>query len=238
MGLTEHQSNSVEEMVATLSSTIASLIEDAIGRRNVALLGLSGGRFPKRLFQTLARLSLPWEKVVLVVVDERWVDPTSEDSNERLVRDQLLIGNARSARLVGLKTTATSAESALPTIEKLLQNLPLPFDLVLLGMGEDGHTASLFPSAPEVELAAALRPASRHRAAVLHPAVTPLTRVSLTLPMLLDSRRIVLHIPGPGKSRTYQLARQSGAIEAMPVRAILQQSQVPVDVYLCDKENP
>jgi 6-phosphogluconolactonase len=238
MALTEHHSTSVDEMIETLSATVAAAVDDAIDRRGVAVLGVSGGRFPGRLFQALAALPLSWGKVVLVLVDERWVEPDDPDSNEHLVRSRLRVHNAGSAQLVGLKTPDISAETALPSIEAALDRVPFPFDLVMLGMGEDGHTASLFPSAPRAELIAALDPAGRAKAAVLHPTVTPLTRVSLTLPALLNSRKIILHIPGPEKSRIYRAARQDGDVEAMPVRAILQQIQVPVEVHLCDREDP
>ena len=229
MGVREHLYPDVESLNEACAAAVAEALRAAIGARGAATLVVSGGRSPEPVFARLSREDLPWEAVWVTLADERWVPTDSEDSNERLVRRALLDGNAAGARFLGLKTAAATPEVAVADREAALARLPRPFDLVLLGMGEDGHTASLFPDAAETETA--LDPAGTSLCAAVRPLSAPHPRLSLTLPALLASRRIVLLISGAAKWQVYDRASRPGPVSELPIRAVLRQDVAATDIY-------
>lgn len=233
MGLELQTFDDRPALAAALADAIATRLEAAIGTRGSASLIVSGGTGPRPLFETLARRELPWEKVTVSLADERWVDPASPDSNERLVRTTLLTGPARAARFVPLKTPHARPEAGERECEGALATIPSPFDIVVLGMGGDGHTASLFPGAHA--LPAALDLNSGRQCQAITPAVlpshAPYPRMTLTLPRLLTSRWIALLLTGQEKLKVYRRALAGEDVVAMPVRAVLRQTQTPVVVY-------
>ena len=161
--------------------------------------------------------------------DERWVDTHSGASNEKLVRDHLLKGAAASAHFVALKNHAADARSGAHASWSEVAEMPRPFDFMLLGMGNDGHVASLFPDSPG--LALALDPTQPPGCVAMTASAAPRERLSLNLRALLDSRRVAVLITGEDKWLTYERARVRGPAVDMPVRALLQQQNVPVTVY-------
>ncbi len=208
---------------------IAAQLARAIAARGLASLVVSGGRTPVKLFETLRALELDWSKVCVALADERWVDPKDEASNERLVRDELLKDKAAAARFLGLKNAAPSPDLGAVSAWETFARVPRPFDLTLLGMGDDGHTASLFPGSPN--LRSALNPAAAAGCVGMWAPSPPQARLSLNLSALLDSRRIAILIGGEAKWRTYAAAAsRAGAVEDMPVRAVLRQQRTPVEV--------
>lgn len=225
----EHRFPESLALAAALSGEIKVDLEEAIAARGGASLVVSGGRTPRKLFEQLRNEKLDWPKVWVTLADERWVETTSEDSNERLVREQLLIGPAAAAHFVGLKNPAPTPEAGADWATRALTRVPHPFDVVVLGMGEDGHTASLFPGS--LALARALDPAATPACTAVNALAAPHARVSLNLAALLDSRRIVVHIEGEAKWHVYQRARTPGAATELPIRAVLHQREVPVDLY-------
>jgi len=212
-----------------LAGEIRVDLDEAITVRGSASLVVSGGRTPVRLFQQLRTEKLEWSKVWVSLADERWVDVTAETSNERLVREHLLADRAADAHFVGLKNPAPTPEGGADWATRALSRVPRPFDVVVLGMGDDGHTASLFPAS--LALQRALDATAPAGCVAVNALAAPHARVSLNLAALLDARRIVLHIEGDKKWQVYQRARQPGSATELPIRAILQQKEVPVDVY-------
>ncbi len=218
-----------ERQVQDLADRICALLGEGVEKQGRASLAVSGGSTPVPLFAELSGRELPWEKVVVTLVDERWVEPADPDSNEHLVRTHLLRNRAAAARLVGMKTEAEDAFAGETACEERLRQVPRPFDVLVLGMGTDGHTASLFPGAGRLEAATAMD--SGRLCMAIVPPRAPHVRMTLTLPAILDSRQIFLHITGEEKRRVYARARAGGPAGEMPIRYVLRQEQTPVEVY-------
>ncbi|HLV77235.1 MAG TPA: 6-phosphogluconolactonase [Marinobacter sp.] len=208
------------QCAAQLALDVAEILRLRIRRCRSASLVVSGGSTPLPFFRALSEQDLEWERVCVVLADERWVPEGDPASNTSLVRQHLLRGRARAARYLSLRQPLCTAEQALPGIEQVLATLRLPVDVVILGMGTDGHTASLFPDAPQLELA--LSGQAPGRAAVMTPPSQAHTRVTLTLPVLAGARFLALHLRGDDKLETLRqaLAAQD-EWRAMPVRAFL-----------------
>ncbi len=234
---TEHFYPSIDELNRVLAAHIAERLTDAVSRRGKASIAVSGGSTPKALFGILCKQPVPWSHVTVTLADERWVEPAHKDSNEKLVRDHLLKDRARAARFLPLKNPAPTADQGLRRCEKDLARLDGPLDILILGMGDDGHTASLFPGAKELEAGLDLKDNAAD-CLVVNPPEAPYQRVSLSLKRLLHSREIILHITGENKLRVYRDALSTNdapAIREKPVRAVLHQIRVPVAVYWAPK---
>ncbi|SEQ75896.1 6-phosphogluconolactonase [Sphingobium sp. YR768] len=227
---TEHLFATGADAAADIATRIAAILSDAIAARGVASIAVSGGRSPRPVLEALSATDLDWSKVVVTLVDERWVSPDSGDSNERLVRETLLQGAAASARFVPMKNDAADAYAGQPAVEAAFAALPWPLDIVLLGMGDDGHTASLFPEG--AELAEGL--ASKALTIAATPPVAPHQRMSLTAHGVLQSRFLFLQISGAGKKAVYDRALAGGAVEELPIRLALLQDDVPVEVWIAE----
>ncbi|WP_066517042.1 6-phosphogluconolactonase [Sphingobium cloacae] len=224
----EHVFADGAQAAGDLARRIGDVLGEAIVARGVASIALSGGRSPRAVLEALAGLPLDWSKVVVTLVDERWVAPDQADSNEKLVREALLTGEAAKARFVGMKNDAADAYAGVEACEAALAALPWPLDIVLLGMGEDGHTASLFPEARE--LAEGL--STQARVLAVTPPAAPHQRMTLSASAILDSRHIFLQIGGAAKRTVYERALAGGAAEDLPVRVALCQDKVPVEVWI------
>ena len=216
------------QLAGELAVTVANALRSAIDARGVATLVVSGGRSPVAFFEQLASQMLDWSRVVVSLADERWVPVSHPDSNEGLVRRHLLQGEAAKAHFIGLYSAASSLDEAAKRADRSLAELSHPFDVLVLGMGEDGHTASLFPTSPN--LAAALSPECPQRCmAMLAPAV-PRQRLSLTLPALQGARLTLLALQGQGKLATLADALAGEDAAQMPIRAFLRR---PLEIYWC-----
>jgi 6-phosphogluconolactonase len=225
----EHRFPDPHALATALAGEIGTDLSEAIAVRNVASLVVSGGRTPIKFFQTLREEPLAWEHVWVTLADERWVDTSSSDSNERLVREHLLQGRAQAAHFVGLKNPAATPEAGIDWAWRALSRVPRPYDVVVLGMGNDGHFASLFPGS--LGLARALDAHAKPACVAMNSLTAPHARISLNLAALLDARRVVLHIEGDEKWAVWQRARTAGSSNELPIRALLQQKTVAIDVY-------
>lgn len=228
-----HRYADAPALAAALAARIAGQLREAIRERGAALLAVSGGSTPKRFFERLAQESLDWGKVTVTLVDERWVPEGSERSNARLVKSLLLQHAAVPASFVPLyQDTAATPEAGIVALRTRLAALPATFDAVVLGMGNDGHTASFFPGGDR--LAEALDLNGRARLLPMRAPGAGEPRITFTLPALLQTRLLVLHIEGEAKRELLAEAQQgAGAAADYPVRAVLTQTRVPLDVYWC-----
>jgi 6-phosphogluconolactonase len=213
------------------SIAAAKRIDKALQRRleaqGDASVVVSGGSSPAGVFAELASTALAWSDVHVILSDERWVPPDHEDSNERLVRDTLLTGEARGATLLPFYATGMTIEERCGELNGELRLAPFPFACALLGMGEDGHFASLFPDAENLETG--LDVDSRDLCIPVKTAASPYPRLSLTLSALSRSDEILLLMFGDSKRDIYESAKQEA--NGYPVSHLLRQKRAPVHVY-------
>ena len=220
-----------ERLAEALASAVAENLIAGIEERGEATLAVSGGSTPKKFFETLARREdIVWDAVVVTLVDERWVDDNSDRSNAKLVKETLLQGAAANAQFVPLYAGGDEPDAeGIARANQAVAEISGTFDAVILGMGNDGHTASFFPGGDALD--AALNDAGPLVAIRAPGAGEP--RVTFTLPRLLDTKALYLHIEGEEKAQVLDEALETGPVDAMPVRAVLSQSIIPVQLYWC-----
>ena len=205
-----------ESLDQALAAYVVSRLQQGIAERGKAQLVVSGGSTPIHLFSILADADVEWGSIVVLLADERWVPVDHEDSNERLVRQTLLAGKAKSAQFLSLLPTPDDEITNISGLSILLGSLPR-FDVVLLGMGEDAHTASLFPCAT------ALREGltTEQGALITRPRNAPHQRVSMSKHRLQATEHGVIHIVGERKKAVLELARKSEDEMRYPISAFL-----------------
>jgi 6-phosphogluconolactonase len=217
-----------KRLFAGLCTDLSERLAQAVAKRKKASMALAGGTTPGPLYDALSNTLLPWDKITLTVTDERWVSVEDPASNEFLVRDMLMRRRAADAQFISFKTNHAKASGGANVAEKRLAPI-MPFDICLLGMGPDGHIASLIPGADGYDAAA--DPANARKVAGVHAAGAPGSpeRMTLTLHGILSSRRIVLLFMGQEKLNMFNDARDGRVVS--PVRDLLAQKKVPVHTF-------
>lgn len=226
-----------QSLAATLAGEIADQLQASIAAKGQAIIALSGGSTPKLMFQELCKQALDWAKVVITLVDERCVDTQHELSNERFLNENLLIHLPQKAIFVPLYDADQSADDLLKV--KVLSNYceltktdieaPARFDVVVLGMGDDGHTASFFPDADNIQQLVDL-----NESTPLMTCASPssqVRRITWSLSMLLNTRMLALHITGESKKRMFLKALAGENKSELPIRTAIYQSVSPLSVY-------
>lgn len=221
-------------MIADLQAECEKALRTAVDERGEATFMVSGGSTPEPLYKSMSQSDLPWDSIYVALVDERWVDFDHEKSNEAFIVKHLIQNKAASTHLIGMKNEAVTAAIGLEDCEAVYQQLAQPFDVTILGMGSDGHTASLFPHAPG--LTEALNSESKQLCAAINAIQSEVTgniteRMTLTLSGLMQSKLLVLLITGDEKLSVLRAAQAGTDVQSMPIRAVLQQEQVPVLIY-------
>ncbi len=208
-----------EVLAKALARDVAKALSARLAVQVEAMLAVSGGSTPGLFFAALSKAALDWSRVIVTLVDDRWVPEDSLRSNAALVRRHLLINNAAAARFIPLYNGAASPQAGRAAIEAQFAQLPLSLAAAVLGMGEDGHTASFFPGGDR--LAMALAPAQGQSVEAMNAPNAGEPRITLTLPVLLKADLLALHIEGEAKRVVLEQALAEGPVEAMPVRAVL-----------------
>lgn len=214
-------------MAQALAERVARALDDAVSQQGGASLVVSGGRSPIAFFEALSTCELDWSRVQVSLADERWVDVSDPDSNEGLLRRHLLQNAAAEAQLIGLYQPAESLDQAAHQAGQKLSSLRQPIDVLVLGMGSDGHTASLFPDSPMLERA--LDPDGTERCLPMLAPSKPQQRITMTYPLLVSARTQILSIQGSEKLETLQQALSLEPMQ-MPIRAFLHS---PLEIYWC-----
>lgn len=216
-----------EAASVAVAAHLARALDKALQDSPRATLVVTGGSSPAMCYQTLATTPLGWDRVDLVLSDERWVEPSHPDSNEKMVRETLVTDYAAAASLHPFFLESADIQSRCDMFSDAWRQLTLPTAACLLGMGEDGHIASLFP-----EVADRRAGTCNDESAICFPvkaAASPHLRISLTLPALLASREIILMFFGERKREVFECAQSANA--QFPVSGVLQQNEIPVSAF-------
>jgi 6-phosphogluconolactonase len=221
--------DSADEMADAVAGDIGFIVESAVEARNAALLALPGGKTPGPVFDKLAAAKLPWKRVTIIPGDERLVPMDNELSNVRALAKAFLPTGARVVPITGdiadYKLAGNSADAR-------LQDLPWPPDLVWLGMGADGHTASIF-AGPDFD-DALNAPKARRAVGVMPdplPKEAPVPRVTLTRAAILSARTILITITGQDKRELLEQAIADGHSSKLPIGRVLAEAEQPIDIH-------
>ncbi|MDK3023710.1 6-phosphogluconolactonase [Cupriavidus taiwanensis] len=214
------------DQAEALAISIGNALDLAVRVKGWAVLAVSGGRSPVAMFERLRHRHVRWDAVTITLVDERVVPPDHADSNAALVRAHLLREAAASAAFVPLIADAQDAAAPAQAVARANAAFRQP-DVVVLGMGEDGHTASLFPDAPELHSALS-EPQPGY--VITHPSVAPHARITLNLAALLAAERVFLSVAGAAKAAVLERALQAPT-PSLPVSLVLSRHRHGFDVF-------
>ncbi|MBA6296211.1 6-phosphogluconolactonase [Colwellia sp. MB02u-9] len=211
-----------------LADKVAALLTAAVDSKGKASIAVSGGSTPKGFFQALSKKKLAWEAITITLADERWVDIDSSDSNTKLVHEYLMQNEAVKAKFFYLKQGEILSDETLTDLNLAANQQLLPLDVLILGMGEDGHTASLFPCSDEITQCLA-----KDSQALLKvtPKTAPHQRISFSFAALAQSKNTFLHISGISKKQVLAKAIAGQVCKEMPIRAFLQAPNINTQVY-------
>ncbi len=216
----------IESLSQGFADYAADVLQHTLARKPKATLVVPGGNTPRYYLPALAKCALPWNRITVTLSDERWVDVNDEQSNEHLAKQHLMNHLPANTPFVGLKTQHDNPFAAVDKIHQRLDQLPLPLSLTVLGLGEDGHIASLFPGMNPDLL-------SIHHCVAVAPPIAPSLRVSLSLEMLAESEQIALVVTGEAKRKLLDQVCENPDPK-LPIVWLLQRTQSLVMVFETD----
>lgn len=224
-----HEFSDGTVLAEKLADQVAHRLAAAVEARGEASLAVSGGSTPKRFFRALANRDIDWAKVTVTLVDERFVPADHPRSNHLLVRENLLQSKAATADFIPLYHDRPSVEEAARAATAAAKTITPPFDVVILGMGGDGHTASFFPHGSTLNQA--LDAAGPRCVLPMEADGAEEPRLTFSFSSLTDAGMLVLHIEGQSKKDVLARAKEGTDETEMPIRAVLHRASSPVDIY-------
>jgi len=223
-----HVFPNIEQLSQAFADFAATTLQNTLAQKQHATLVVPGGNTPRYYLPALAKCELPWDRITVTLSDERWVDVTDEQSNEHLIKQHLMSHLPADTRFVGHKTQHDNPSAAIDEIHQRLDQLSLPLSLTVLGLGEDGHIASLFPGMNPDLLS------GQHCVAVAPP-ISPSPRISLSLKILAESEHIALVITGKSKRRLLDRLSEHHDPK-LPIIWLLQRTRSLATVFVTDDE--
>ncbi|VXC97285.1 6-phosphogluconolactonase [Sphingomonas sp. AX6] len=219
-----------DEMANAVAGDIQFIIESAIDARGAAVIALAGGRTPQPAFDKLAEAKIDWKRVTIIPTDDRLVPMGDPLSNATMIAKTFL---PKGARVIPITSEAAEDYKASGrAADARLQDLHWPLDLCLLGVGADGHTASIFPG-PDLE-EALTGPKERRALGVMPdplPPEAPVARVTLSLAAITSARALMIAVTGQAKRDVIEAAIEEGVGSPYPIGRVLAQSELPVDIH-------
>lgn len=223
--------DSVDELADAVAGDVAFIIESALDARDAALVAVPGGNTPVPIFAKLTKAKMNWRKVTVIPTDDRLVPVENDLSNAKLLARSFLPAGAR---VVPIATVNDDYRMAGNAADARLQDLPFPPDLVWLGMGKDGHTASIF-AGPDLQDALEA-PKARRAVGVMPdplPPEAPVARVTLTRSAILSARTLLITITGQDKRDLLEQAIADGHSSKLPIGRVLAEAEQPIDIHWC-----
>jgi 6-phosphogluconolactonase len=218
-----------EQLDLALADKVSEILQQAISLKGKASIAVSGGSTPKGFFKVLSNKDIDWKKVTITLADERWVDIHSDDSNTRLVHENLLQNKASVAKFFHLKQGEILCDETLVDLNVAATNALLPLDVLILGMGEDGHTASLFPCSEQINQG--LDSNNEQSLMAVTPTTAPHQRITFSFASLSQSHNTFLHLCGDNKMKVLEKALNGDDVFDMPIRKFLQTDGIDTQVY-------
>jgi 6-phosphogluconolactonase len=223
--------DSLDELADAVAGDVGFIIDSAVDARNASLIAVPGGKTGPAVFPKLAAQKLPWKRVTVIPTDDRLVPVESDQSNVREIARAFL---PTGARVIPIATEIADYKLAGNSADARLQDLPWPPDLVWLGVGEDGHTASIF-AGPDMQDALDA-PKARRAVGVMPdpmPKDAPVARVTLTRAAILSARTILITVTGQKKRELLEQAIADGQSSKLPIGRVLAEAEHPIDIHWC-----